>query len=77
MTVLVRFPPERSARPSLARLRCDECGASPMIFVPGDIRIWSFCGPLCAAGCGVEPWASADLVDRAGWQDRGQIEASA
>lgn len=74
---LVRFPPDRAGTPAIGRLRCDECGAPPMIFVPGDIRILSFCGPLCAAGCGVEPWASADLVVRAGWQDRRQMEATA
>jgi len=77
MGELVGFPANRAAAPSLARLKCEECGGAPMIFVPCPPLVHAYCGPLCAAGCGVEPWASADLVDRIGWRDRGQIEGMA
>lgn len=77
MGAVVGFQAERAANPRLDRLRCEECGGAPMIFLPIAPRIHAYCGPLCAAGCGVEPWASADLVDRAGWRDRGEMEASA
>ncbi len=58
-------------------MRCDECGATPMIFVPAGPRIFAFCGPDCAAGCGVEPWASSDLVTRSTWRTRAELEATA
>lgn len=73
---IVRFPPDRAGAPALARLRCAECGAAPMIYLPGPVHILAFCGPLCAAGCGVEPWASADLAQRATWRDRSELEAT-
>jgi len=76
MGALVGFPPDRARTPSIARMKCGECGGAPMIFVPVGPVIHAYCGPLCAAGCGVEPWASADLVDRAGWMDRGELEAA-
>jgi len=77
MGELVGFPPARACAPSIARLRCEECGGAPMIFVPAGPVVHAYCGPLCAAGCGVAPWAGADLVDRIGWRDRGELEAGA
>jgi hypothetical protein len=75
---LARFPGRRAAPVPIGVLRCVECGAPPMIFVPGERQgvphVGAFCGPLCAAGCGVEPWASADLVDRAGWVTRAELD---
>lgn len=72
------LPPPSGVVP-IGGLRCAECGAAPMIFVPGARdgvpHVWAFCGPLCAAGCGVAPWAYADLVDRAGWATRAELEA--
>lgn len=70
-----RFPGQRAAPAPIGGLRCAECGGAPMIFVPGPIAVMPFCGPLCAAGCGIEPWASADLVVRSTWRDRAQLEA--
>jgi hypothetical protein len=65
----------------IGRLVCGECGGAPMIFVPstrqGVPHVWVYCGPLCAAGAGVEPWASADLVQRITWRDRAELEAGA
>ena len=74
------FPADRAPPVELARLRCEECGAPPMIFVPAPWpcpRVHAYCGPACAAGCGVEPWASMDLVDRTAWRDRAELEAEA
>lgn len=65
MTVL-RFRGERIAAPSIAAMRCEECGAVPAIFST-DMPIRCWCSPACAAANGLEPWASADLVTRAAW----------
>jgi hypothetical protein len=73
---LVGFPAERAGRPSLARLKCEECGGLPMIFVPVGVLVHAYCSPDCAAGCGVAPWAAADLVDRIGWRSRAELEAA-
>ena len=73
---VVRFPADRATAPSLARLKCEECGAAPMIFVERAPLIHAYCSPMCAAGCGVEPWVSADLVDRVGWRSRVELEAN-
>lgn len=35
----------------------------------------AYCSPECAAGCGVEPWASAGLVERAAWRSRAELVA--
>lgn len=77
MGAVVGFPADRAANPCLARMRCEECGGAPMVFVPVGVVIHAYCGPICAAGCGVAPWAGADLVSRAGWRDRAEMEASA
>ncbi len=75
MGELVSFRGERSANPSLARLKCEECGAAPMIFVECAPLVHAYCSPECAAGCGVEPWASADLVARSTWRSRAELLA--
>lgn len=75
---VLRFPVDRACNPSIERMRCLECSAPPMIFamVGTPEGILPFCGPTCAAACGIEPWASTpDLVVRAGWRDRGELEA--
>jgi hypothetical protein len=74
---VVRFPPARACNPSIDRLRCVECSAPPMIFavVDAPVGVLAFCGPQCAAGCGIKPWASTDLVNRAAWRDRAELEA--
>lgn len=76
--------PFRSPRPAplpIGGLRCVECGGPPMIFVPGERQgvphVWAFCGPECAAACGVEPWASSDLVTRSTWRTRAELEGAA
>ncbi len=75
MGAVVGFPPDRAGRPSLARLKCEECGGLPMIFVPVPPLVHAYCSPDCAAGCGVAPWASADLVERGQWRSRAELEA--
>jgi hypothetical protein len=70
------FPAARARPPSIDRLRCVECSAPPMIFVPGPTVIDAFCGPACAAACGIEPWRSAGILERAAWRDRTEMEAS-
>lgn len=75
------FPVPPGAPVPIGHLVCVECGGLPMIFVPGKREgadhVWAYCGPLCAGACGVEPWASADLVERAAWRDRAELEAGA
>jgi len=75
MGELVGFPADRAASPRLARLKCEECGAAPMIFVPVPPLVHAYCSPLCAAGCGVAPWDSADLVERLAWRSRAELVA--
>lgn len=75
---VLRFPADRACNPPIARMRCLECSAPPMIFamVGTPEGILPFCGPLCAAGCGIEPWASMDLLERTAWRDRAELEAA-
>ncbi len=69
--MLVDFPPTRSGNPRIASMVCAECGGSPAIFVVHpDFSLSVFCSPACAAGCGVAPWADADLVTRISWSER-------
>lgn len=75
MGELVGFPADRAGRPALARLKCEECGGAPMIFVPAAPLVHAYCSPECAAGCGVEPWASANLLERAAWRSRAELVA--
>ena len=74
MGALLAFPAARAANPSIARLRCDACGAAPMIFVPDGPLLLAFCGPGCAATCGLQPWASTGLAARSFWRDRAELE---
>ncbi len=68
---LVDFPPARSGNPRIAGMVCAECGGSPAIFVVHlDSSLSVFCSPACAAGCGIAPWADADLADRMAWSGR-------
>jgi hypothetical protein len=87
MGELVGFPADRAAVPRLERLRCEECGGAPMIFVPvvaagsgarsgqAVTVLHAYCSPLCAAGCGVAPWDSADLAERGAWRSRAELVA--
>ncbi len=68
---LVAFSPTRSGNPRIASMVCAECGGEPAIFVVyPDSALSVFCSPACAAGCGVAPWADADLVTRISWSER-------
>lgn len=87
MGELVGFPADRAASPRLDRLKCEECGGVPMIFVPvpaagsaarggqAVIVLHAYCSPACAAGCGVAPWGSADMVERLAWRSRAELLA--
>lgn len=87
MGELVGFPADRAAVPRLERLKCEECGGVPMIFVPvpaagsaarggqAVIVLHAYCSPACAAGCGVAPWDSANLLEWAAWRSRAELVA--
>ncbi len=68
---LVLFPAARSGNPRIAGMVCAECGGPPAIFVVHpDSSLSVFCSPPCAAGCGVAPWARADLITRMSWSEQ-------
>jgi hypothetical protein len=65
---ITSFPQHRIGNPRLASMRCVECGAADIqIIALPNAGLMAFCSPACAAGCGIEPWASADLVCRMTW----------
>ncbi len=87
MGELVGFPADRAASPRLDRLKCEECGGAPMIFVPvpaagsaarggqAVIVLHAYCSPTCAEACGVPPWASAGMFERFSWRSRAELLA--
>lgn len=72
MTV-VAFPVARAGNPSIAGMRCEECGAAPMIFIDAPPSLRTYCSPTCAASCGEWPWRDADLERRSHWAGAGEM----